>query len=200
MTNNNQPLALTCTAFDGMRKIASGSYIQVALVLREYVQNHAEASVLVFDNVSGKQIDFDLRGSAAEIIVRLEKRFPGIALETPRAVGRPKLGVIPREVTLLPRQWEWLAGQPGGASVTLRKLVDDARRAAPSNKAQQRKLHDRTYHFMSALAGNLPNFEEASRALFANNIAAFKQFISDWPSDVQDHLVDLSCNDASLNH
>jgi uncharacterized protein len=201
MTSHSQPLAaaLTCTAFDSARRIASGSYLEVALALGDYARKHADVCVLAFDNASGKQIDFDLSGSNAEIVVRLAKRFPGVEAGTQRAPGRPKLGVTAREVTLLPRHWEWLAGQPGGASVTLRKLVDDARRAGPSATAHLRKLHERAYHFMSAIAGNFANFEEASRALFANNIAELKQLISGWPSDIQDHLVDLSCNDASLS-
>jgi uncharacterized protein len=201
MTSKKHLLAstLTCTAFDSTRRIASGAYIHVALELKEYERKQADAPVLVFDNASGKQIDFDLRGSDAEIIVRLAKRFPGVETAVSRAPGRPKLGVVAREITLLPRHWEWLAGQTGGSSVTLRKLIDDARRAGPSSKVQLRKLQERAYQFMSAIAGNFPNFEEASRSLFANSIVEFKQLISDWPSDIRDLLLELACNDASLN-
>jgi hypothetical protein len=171
-----------------MRRIASGSYIQVALALREQMRRSADLSALVFDEATGKQVDFDLSGSAEDVSARLSKRFPSAADEAPRSPGRPRLGVVAREVTLLPQQWEWLSEQPGGASVTLRKLVDDAKRAPLSPKAQLRKLHERAYHFMSAIAGNLANFEEAARALFANDMAHFQSLIAEWPEDVRAHL------------
>src|SRR5262249_21883265 len=125
------PGPLQCTAFDGTRQIASASYVRVALALRAYCHAHPDASVLVFDDATGKQIDFDLRGSDADITARLQKRFPAAGADAPRTPGRPKLGVIAREVTLLPRHWEWLAEQPGGASVTLRRLVEEARPRPP---------------------------------------------------------------------
>src|SRR5687767_9986481 len=127
-----------CTAFDRERQIASGFYVHVALALRRYCDAHPNASVLVFDDATGAQIDFDLRGSDADIAARLEKRFPAARADAPRTPGRPKLGVVAREVTLLPRHWEWLAAQPGGASVTLRKLVEEARRSGPTSAAQLR--------------------------------------------------------------
>src|SRR5262245_36662642 len=139
-TSLSQP---ACTAFDGARQIASGSYVQVALALKPYDGAHPEAAVLVFDDATGKQIDFDLRGSDADIAARLQKRFPAAQADAPRTPGRPKLGVIAREVTLLPRHWEWLAEQPGGASVTLRRLVEEARRSGPTSKAKLRQLQER---------------------------------------------------------
>lgn len=165
-----------------------GAYIDVALAMRAYLAAHQDASILVFDDRTGKEIDFDLRGSEADVVARLEKHFAGVEQRTP---GRPKLGVIAREVTLLPRHWEWLAAQNGGASATLRRLVDDARRAELGDKAQLRKLQERTYRFMSALAGNRENFEEASRALFANDLAEVKRLTSAWPPDVRNHLFKL---------
>jgi uncharacterized protein len=188
----------TCIAFDGSTRIAAGPYIQVALALKAHSRKRPDASVLVFDTASGRQIDFDLSGSDSEIVVRLAQRFPGVEAETTRAPGRPKLGVVAREVTLLPRHWEWLAAQPGGSSVTLRKLIDEARRSGPSSKVLLRKLHERTYHFMSAIAGDFPNFEEASRALFADNSVEFRRLIADWPVDIKQHLVELNGNDATL--
>ena len=197
MTNLGQPpAALTCTAFDGARRIASGSYLDVALALGDYGRKHADASMLAFDNASGKQIDFDLSGSDAEIVVRLAKRFPGVEASTPRAPGRPKLGVTAREVTLLPRHWEWLAGQPGGASVTLRKLVEDARRAGPSSKVLMHKLHERAYHFMSAIAGDRAGFEEATRALFADDRGRLATLIASWPKDIREHITRLAFGEA----
>ncbi len=181
----------TCTAFDRNQLLASGSYLDVALAVRDHTAAHKTASVLIFDDTTGRQIDFDVRGSEAEIAARLGKQFPKADAEV-RAPGRPKIGVVAREVTLLPRHWDWLADQPGGASVTLRKLVDEARRTELTDRAQLRKLQDRTYAFMSALAGNLPQFEEAARALFANKILIFRGLIAGWPEDVRDHALRLS--------
>jgi hypothetical protein len=111
----------------------------------------------------------------------------------PRRRGRPKLGVVAREVTLLPRHWEWLNAQPGGASVALRKLVEAARRAN-GDKDRSRAARDAAYHFMSAMAGNLPQFEEACRALFAGDHRRFTTLIAAWPGDVRDHIIRLACN------
>lgn len=197
VSNRQAPALSSCTAFDHTRRIASGSYVQVALALKAYEPAHPEASVLVFDDATGKQIDFDLRGPDEDIAARLQKRFPIGEVDTPRTPGRPKLGVVAREVTLLPRHWEWLAEQPGGASVTLRKLVEEARRSGPASQAKLRILQERAYCFMSAMAGNLPNFEEASRALFANDTLRLKKLIAGWPNDVRDHLLQL-CTDAPV--
>jgi hypothetical protein len=104
--------------------------------------------------------------------------------------------VVAREVTLLPRHWEWLGAQPGGASVALRKLVDEARRAS-GDKDRERQARDAAYHFMSTMAGNLPQFEEASRALFADDRRRFTGLIADWPVDVRDHIVKLAYSDRA---
>jgi uncharacterized protein len=185
-------ISSSCTAFDHESRVGSGSYIQVAIALKEHLRNNAEASVLIFDDNSGKQIDFDLRGTDQEIENRVRKQFSLAKEGAPRPVGRPKLGVVSREVTLMPHHWEWLAEQPGGASVVLRRLVEDARRSGPAEKALRRKVQERTYHFMSAMAGNLTNFEEASRALFADNVRVLKQLIADWPTDVRKHVIRLA--------
>ena len=103
----------------------------------------------------------------------------------PRGRGRPSLGVVPREVTLLPRHWDWLAAQPGGASVALRRLIDTVRKDAAT---AQRSRRDAVYRCMAALAGDLPGFEAASRALFADDAAGFAALLGDWPADVRDHL------------
>lgn len=177
-----------CTAFDGYRLVASGAYLQVALAIKALLAQAAKASVLVFDDDTGAQIDFDLRGTEQEISARLTQANE----EAPtRGPGRPKLGVVAREVTLLPRHWEWLAKQPGGASVTLRKLVDEARRAN-AFKDSARASQERAYRFISAMAGDLPGFEEAARALFANDRQRFNGLIAAWPIDVRDHAAKLA--------
>jgi uncharacterized protein len=185
----------SCTAFDHARRVVWGSYVQVAIAVKEHVRAKTDASVLIFDDNSGEQVDFDLRGTDQEIAERIRKLFPASSEPATRSVGRPRLGVVSREVTLMPHHWEWLAEQPGGASVTLRRLVEGALRAGPSEEARLRKVHERTYRFMSAMAGNLPNFEEAARALFANNIPGLKKLIVGWPADIRSHIVHL-CKDA----
>jgi hypothetical protein len=99
--------------------------------------------------------------------------------------------VVAREVTLLPRHWQWLGSQPGGASVAIRKLVETARRAN-QEVDQLRQRQEAAYHFMSAMAGNLANFEEASRALFANDRPLFSELVAGWPTDIRAHAVKLA--------
>jgi len=117
--------------------------------------------------------------------------------DVPRGPGRPKLGVIAREVTLLPRHWDWLNGQPGGASVALRKLVEEARRVN-EGKDRLRRTQEATYRFMSAMAGNLPDFEEATRALLANNHDHLLEFVQTWPEDIREHLIRLMRQGAEV--
>ena len=187
------------TAFEGQRRLASGPLAEVALAVKR--AEPAAQPILIFSDGSGRAIDLDLRGSDDEIVARLPVTAPGEAQETapsnaPRGRGRPKLGVVAREVTLLPRHWEWLNVQPGGASVALRKLVDEARRTS-GDRDRQRAARDAAYHFMSAMAGNLPHFEEASRALFADDRRRFVGHIAGWPADIRDHIVKLAYNDQA---
>ena len=164
----------TVTAFAGFGRLASGDRQAVFAQLRQYA---GSAPLLIFDDTSGALVDLDLREPTPE----------PMAAEAPRSVGRPKLGVVAREVTLLPRHWEWLATQPGGASVALRKLVELAQRQSQAQD-QVRRTTEVAYKFMSTMAGHLPGFEEASRALFAHDLAGFIARIADWPVDVQAHL------------
>jgi hypothetical protein len=120
---------------------------------------------------------------------------PGEAAPVARGPGRPKLGVTAREVTLLPRHWEWLNAQPGGASVALRKLVEHARRNG-GEPDRRRREREAAYAFMSSLAGNFPNFEEASRALFADDRERFSALVAEWPPDVRDHAGALAFPDC----
>jgi len=176
-------LPQTYTAFDGQRRIASGP---LETVLTELKKRASEgALVLIFDDQSGRQVDFDLRGSLAAVLAR--------ALPAPvrTGPGRPKLGIVSREVSLLPRHWEWLEQQPNGASAALRRLVDEARNRDPE-KQRARLATDAAYRFMSAMAGNLPGFEEASRCLYGGRRARFENLIRDWPSDIRDHVQRLT--------
>lgn len=189
------------TAFDGHRRLASGPLATVALAARQ-AGDAMSAAILIFDDATGRSIDLDLRGTADDIRARYTPPpgDPSGAAGEPagageqRGRGRPKLGVVSREVTLLPRHWEWLGAQPGGASVALRKLVEDARRTHAAAD-RRRDAQARAYHFMSAMAGDLPGFEEAARALYANDPARLAELIAGWPDDVRDHALALARGD-----
>ncbi|MBE9607542.1 DUF2239 family protein [Acetobacteraceae bacterium H6797] len=172
-----------CTAFAGTRYLARGPLAEVALAVKAA---GTDETVLVFEDETGKVVDLDLRGSDAEIVARLAER-DGPA----RGRGRPKLGVIAREVTLLPRHWDWLGAQPGGASQALRRLVEEAQRA-DGGRTAARQAQEAAYRFISAMAGDLPGFEEASRALFAGDAAGFAARIQDWPTDLRLHALRLA--------
>ncbi len=209
-----EPLFNSYTSFDGYRRIASGALQTNALVVKKVLESGAVGPVLIFDDGTGRSIDVDTRGSDEEVAARLaapaapdtcagsarlepssQPAGPDGAAEESRGRGRPKLGVVAREVTLLPRHWEWLATQPGGASVALRKLVEEARRAN-GDKDKTRKAHERAYHFMAAIAGDLPGFEEATRALFAHDRPKFSALVAKWPGDVRDHATRLAFGDG----
>jgi uncharacterized protein len=177
-----QTMENNCTAFQGTRKIAGGTRAEVALAVKR--ANDTGEAVLIFDDMTGRQVEFDLRGSETEILARLETGEP-------RKPGRPKLGVTAREVTLLPRHWEWLGSQPGGASVTLRKLVDTARNET-SGREQKRRAQEAADRFMLAMAGNEPHYEEAGRALYAGNYKRFMELTEAWPQDIRDHVRHLA--------
>ena len=184
----------TFTAFDGQRRLASGPLAEVALAVKAATRP-VSSPIAIFSDATGRPIDLDLRGSNADVLARLGAAGPAEAASSePRGRGRPKLGVVAREVTLLPRHWEWLSAQPGGASVALRKLVDAARRNN-GEADRSRAARDAAYHFMSAIAGNLKNFEEASRALFADDRRRFTSLIAAWPADIRDHVVKLAYSD-----
>lgn len=190
------PLSTPCTAFEGSRLLASGPLIEVALALKTATDRGASEPILAFHDRTGRVIDVDLRGAATDVAERLSRSFPAApaALERPaeaRGRGRPKLGVIGREVTLLPRQWEWLAAQPGGASLALRRLVDEARRSGAATR-ELRAAQERAFHFLSAMAGDFPGFEEAARALFANDRPRFEQQIAGWPEDISAYAMRLA--------
>lgn len=184
----------TCTAFAGDRRIAAGPPTTVVVALRRHHDDHPDMPVLVFDDATGHGIDFDLGDSDAAALERLAVHpVYGAPLSAtpaaPRGRGRPRLGVVAREVTLLPQHWDWLATQPGGASVTLRRLVDAARRVGPDPAKRAREA---AYRFMAAIAGNASGYEEATRALFAGDRARFEALVASWPADIRDHALVLA--------
>jgi hypothetical protein len=184
-------------AFDGDRRIASGDLREVARTAKEVLDRRKDAAILIFDGVTSGPVDIDFRGTVADVQARLPETADAPATtedalpSTPRGPGRPKLGVIAREVTLLPRHWDWLAQQSGGASVALRRLVEDARRSG-EDIHRIRRAQEAAYRFMSAMAGNKPHYEDAIRALYANDRARFEKLIAAWPADVRDHALTLA--------
>jgi hypothetical protein len=164
----------TFTAFAGDRIVARGTRGAVARVLAE----RDETGVLIFSDETGRETDLDLSGGAEAVAAR----YP----DAPRR-GRPKLGVVAREVTLLPRHWDWLATQRGGASAALRRLVEEASRGDDG-----RLRRDAAYRFCSAIAGNLPGFEEAMRQLYSGDRIAFRSAVAAWPSDIRRHALSLA--------
>lgn len=167
------------TAFAGMRRIASGPLPDVVRAAKP-IADRARKPILIFDDTTSQPVEVDFRGSLDEAVARVTPQ------ESQAGPGRPKLGVVGREVTLLPRHWEWLNIQPGGASVALRKLVEEARKTSEETD-RARLSRDAAYRFLSAIAGNLPGFEEATRALFAANRAKFKREMAEWPEDIREH-------------
>lgn len=183
---------LICTAFDGHRLIASGPLAEVALAAKRALDAGAEGPVLVFDDRSGRPVDIDFRGSAEQVLARLPVAEPEAPEPpAPRGPGRPRLGVVAREVTLLPRHWDWLSEQPGGASATLRRLVEEARRGG-GERDRQRQAAEAVDRFMLAMAGNLPGYEEASRAFWRKERDRFTQLTDAWPQDVREHVRHLA--------
>ena len=172
-----------CTAFDGHTMIATGPLAQVAGAVK--AAHDAGRAVLVYRDEDARPIDLDLRGDLAAVLARLPLE-PLRPEPEKRAPGRPKLGVTPREVTLLPRHWDWLASQPGGASVALRKLVEAALREA-EGPDRMRRSREAAYRFMTAVAGDLPDYEEAVRMLFAGDWTVFDARTEAWPVDVRDY-------------
>lgn len=178
---------LRCTAFAGSMRIASGELRHVALKAKQAFD--AGEQVQVFEDVSGREVGLHLELPAGDLLRQLASPTQVVGGHSPtpaRGPGRPKLGVVAREVTLLPCHWQWLAAQPGGASVALRRLVEGARRVSGDGD-RRRAAQEAAYRFMQAMAANQPGFEDAARALFAADIARFEQHTAHWPDDVREH-------------
>jgi hypothetical protein len=184
----DEPQAAVFTVFLGNRKLASGPLAEVALTAKKALDRGTQQPVLIYNDSTGRSLDLDVRGNDAEILAKLATRTSEYP---PRGRGRPRLGVVARDITLLPRHWQWLGSQPGGASVAIRKLVDAARRTNQESD-QRRERHASAFHFMSAMAGDLPGFEEASRALFANDRERLGELAGGWPVDIREHALKLA--------
>ena len=171
----------TYTAFAGETLIGSGPLEEMLPQVKGWVDQSENPMVLIFEDQTGRPVDFDLQGTLDEVMVR------ALPARLPAGPGRPKLGVVSREVTLLPRHWAWLEQQPNGASAALRRLVDQARSHEPGNQ-RARMAMDAACRFMTALAGNLPGYEEATRVLYAGKRDQFEVLIQNWPLDIRTHL------------
>jgi hypothetical protein len=182
---------LTYTSFAGDRLIASADLRTMLLRTKQHLDGEASASVLIFEDQTGRQVDFDFRGTPEEVLQRVE------AVRPRTGPGRPRLGVVSREVSLLPRHWEWLEQQPSGTSAALRRLVDEARKRAPGEE-RARLAREAASRFMGAMEGDLPSFEEASRALFARDQGRLERLIRGCPGDIREHLARLAREAARL--
>lgn len=182
----------TFTTFAGTRRVISADLRQTVLRTREVVAGGETQPVIVFDDESGKQVDFDLRGDPDEVLARLASHPVAASLLPAQrsGPGRPRLGVVSREVSLLARHWDWLEHQASGASAALRRLVSDAMKCEPPAE-RARHAREAAGRFMWTMAGNLPEFEEASRALFARDEPRLSKLTSDWPEDIRAHLTHL---------
>jgi hypothetical protein len=175
------------TAFGNGKLIVHGGLDEVVLKIKRWNDKNTTGSLLVFNDFTGKTMEFDLRGSEKDVLQRIEMFLPQ---ETVVAAGpgRPKLGVVTREVSLLPQHWEWLASQPEGASGALRKLVEGAKKNLVM-KETVKQVQERTYKIMSILAGDFPQYEEALRSLYRKNEETFKQHIATWTPDIKDYVM-----------
>ena len=187
----------SCIAFEGTRCIALGPLAEVALIVKQRCDADPLARILSFNAESSEPVEIDCRGSITDVLSRIaptaKEVTPSVEplVSAPAGRGRPKLGVVAREVTLLPRHWDWLGAQPGGASVALRKLVEQARRIS-SSADRIRASQNATNRFMTAMAGDLDGYEEASRALFAADRSRFEALLAGWPEDIREHTLRLA--------
>ncbi len=201
-----------CIAFQGTQRIATGTFAEVAMAIKRAEDTGQHRPILFFNAQTSEQLEADTRGSLEDVAKRYADASPtppasgeqaspvedDPPVEAARTRGRPKLGVVAREVTLLPRHWDWLATQPGGASVALRKLVEDARRTHAS-RDQARQSREAAYRFMSVMGSSLESFEEATRALFAGDRVRFDALLGDWPVDVREHASALALDSFSAS-
>lgn len=183
------------TAFAGHVCLASGLIMEVILAVKAYEDRTRDdpkaAQALVYEDATGNQVDFDLRGTPREAVARLAEHPLFARPERKHAgPGRPKLGVVSREVSLLPRHWEWLEDQRGGISVSMRALVEEAMKRG-QYKHLARKARDAAGKLAWGVAGNLPGFEEASRALYALDRKQLAGLVRGWPKDVKKHVLRL---------
>lgn len=190
-------MSITLTAFSKDRKIAEGTLKKVVAEIKNSDLN--SEPVFIFNDKTGNRIEINLNGDLPNILAMTVQTYPELndvtelkfSTSTGRQRGRPKLGVVSKEITLLPRQWEWLATQPGGASATIRRLVDEAKKLRASADEARQKI-DAAYMFLNEVGGNLPNYEESLRALFAYENKKFEEVSRYWPEDIRSYALKLA--------
>jgi hypothetical protein len=181
------------TGFGAEHRIAAGGLVEVARACKAYVDGGGDGRVVIFDDETGRLVEVSLRGSPEDVEERARSagKHPGGNGRRARGRGRPRLGVVAKEVTLLPRHWAWLSAQRGSASATLRRLVDEARRTH-EGRDRVRRAQDAAYRFMSVKLGNEPGYEEAMRALYACNRERFEAESEAWPEELRDYCMRLA--------
>ncbi|TBR43539.1 DUF2239 family protein [Marinomonas agarivorans] len=181
------------SAFLDTRLLAAG---ELTTVITQIKQQFPDREALLVETNSCKRLEINWQGSVEDVLARIDAMPQAeplssdlIAPATPKTHikskrGRPKLGVVSKEVTLLPRHWEWLSKQSGGASVTLRRLVDQARQEN-SLEDEIKLRQEQIYNFISFFAEQLPNVEETMRALYRQDRSLFYRSIKNWPTDIR---------------
>jgi hypothetical protein len=181
----------TYTAFEGNKQLFIGTLASVILKVKKRLGKDDNSTILIFSDSTGKTIDFNFQGNEQDVQKRLEIFITEDISSNNTGPGRPKLGVISREVSLLPRHWEWLATQTGGASATLRRLVEEAKKKSVSGN-QVKLAQERTYKFLSTIAGDYIGYEEALRALYKFDKKIFVLNMQSWPADVRNYALEMA--------
>jgi hypothetical protein len=191
MSQENTTTPTTYTAFESHDQVAHGPLDEVVTQVKRRMGRGSHSGILIFNDWTGKLMDFNFQGTEKEVQKRLEVFVGDVNTGDTTGPGRPKLGVVSREVSLLPRHWEWLASQPGGASATLRRLVEESKKKS-AHTGLARQAQERTHKFMTAVAGDLEGFEEALRALYQGDRKKLSSQIHSWPNDIKDYVLRLS--------
>lgn len=181
----------TYTAFEGPDRLFKGNLQDVVLKTKRRLGRAENSSILIFSDATGRTIDFNFHGSEKDVSRRLEMYVDQAGNKPSFGPGRPRLGVISREISLLPRHWEWLATQPGGASAAIRRLIEEAKKKSAA-RGSIKQLQERAYQFMTVIAGDLAGYEEALRALYRADRKHFLLKIQDWPCDIKNYLMELA--------
>lgn len=181
----------TYTAFEGPDRLFKGNLQDVVLKTKRRLGRAENSSILIFSDATGRTIEFNFHGSEKDVSRRLEMYVDQAGNKPSSGPGRPRLGVISREISLLPRHWEWLATQSGGASAAIRRLIEEAKKKSAA-RGSIKQLQERAYQFMTVIAGDLAGYEEALRALYRADRKHFLLKIQDWPCDIKNYLMELA--------
>jgi len=186
--------------FVGWELVARGTLDEVVAACRLASAQRPNQRTAFFDDVSGHAVEAPVAPTAtrspSEGVSPIVRSAPAAEREASdatgpqrkRGPGRPRLGVVSREVSLLPRHWEWLSAQRGGTSATLRRVIDAARKA-DGGTTERRRTIDAAHRFLWDIAGDLPCFEELTRALYAEQFQRVADLSCSWPTGVRQQLL-----------